>query len=198
MIKLWIKRVHMYTGLLNFTVLMVFGIIGIVATVLPKPPARQKPPSTVQVRDFPIPGGMTDRQLADHIQASLKIPLTGPTPDWELRRDSENRLRVRLGTPARFYDVVVLEQQNKLEVTTQPFDVWQYLFHLHEMTPGSAHADLRTTAWAWYIEFSIWSLILMALSGIYLWLSSRPKHRWAQVSFATGSAVFLLFYIAVR
>ena len=98
----------MYTGLLNFTVLMVFGIIGVVATVLPKPPERQKPPSTAQVRDFPIPGGMSDRQLADHIQASLNIPLTGPAPDWALRRDRQNRLRVRLGTPARFHDIVVL------------------------------------------------------------------------------------------
>lgn len=33
----WIKRIHMYTGLLNVTALAVFGVIGIAATVLPSP-----------------------------------------------------------------------------------------------------------------------------------------------------------------
>jgi hypothetical protein len=198
MITLWIKRIHMYTGLLNFTTFAIFGIIGIMATVLPRPAERQKLPSTVQVRDFQIPGDMNDRQLADHIQTSLKLPLTSPTPDWALRRDDQNHLRFGLFTPARFYDILVLENQGKIEMTTQPFDLWQYLFHLHEMTPGWAHPDLRTQLWAYYMECSIWSLILMSLSGVYLWLVSRPKHRLALVSFATGSAIFVLFYIAMR
>jgi hypothetical protein len=38
----------------------------------------------------------------------------------------------------------------------------------------------------------------MALSGVYLWLSSRPAHRWAQVSFAVGSAGFLLLVYLSR
>jgi len=127
-ITLWIKRLHMYTGLLNFTVLMVFGIIGVVATVLPKPPERQKPPSTAQVRDFPIPGGMTDPQLADHIQAALKF--RSPVP----RRIGLSGVTAKIGYACGweprpgFTTSLSFEGQNKLEVTKQPFDVWQYLF----------------------------------------------------------------------
>jgi hypothetical protein len=197
-ISVLIKRIHMYTGLLNFTVLTIFGIIGIVATVLPNPSQREKPEATVQTRDFQLPGGMDDRQLADYIQASLDLPLTGPAPEWALGRDRQNRLRFRLGTPARFYEILVLENQNKIQITTQPYDVWQYLFHLHELTPGWAQPELRTQLWAWYMEFSIWSLMLMSLSGVYLWLATRPKYRWAQASFAVGSAIFVIFYIGIR
>jgi hypothetical protein len=193
-----IKRIHMYTGLLNFTALTIFGIIGIVATVLPKPAQRPKPAATVQVQDFQLPGGIDDRQLADHIQASLNLPLTRPAPDWALGRDRQNRLRFRLWTPARFHEILVLEKQSQIQITTQPFDVWQYLFHLHEMTPGTGQPELRTQLWAWYIEFSIWSLMLMSLSGVYLWLATRPKYRLAQVSFAVGSAIFVLFYVFIR
>jgi hypothetical protein len=188
----------MYTGLLNFTVLVIFGIIGIVATFLPRPVEREKPAATVQMRDVHLPGGLDDRRLADYLQASLNLPLTRPVPDWMLGRDRQNRLRFRLWTPARFYEILVLEKPGKVQITTQPFDVWQYLFHLHEMTPGTGQPELRTLLWAWYIEFSIWSLILMSLSGVYLWLASRPKYRWAQVSFAAGAAIFVVFYIAIR
>jgi hypothetical protein len=141
---------------------------------------------------------MDDRRLADHIHASLNLPLTKPAADWALGRDRQNRLRFRLGTPARFYEILVLEKQDQVQITTQPFDFWQYLFHLHEMTPGAGQPELRTRLWAWYMEFSIWSLMLMSLSGVYLWLASRPGYRWAQASFAAGAAIFIVFYIAIR
>jgi hypothetical protein len=195
---LWIKRIHMYTGLLNFTVLVIFGIIGIVATVLPRASERKKPPSTVQQREFAVPGGMSDRQLADHIYESLNIPLTWRPPDYSLRRDDQNHLHFQLGTAPRFYDVAVLENEGRLQITTQPYDLWQYLFHLHEMTPARWPPGLTNQLWALYMEFSIWSLLAMALSGVYLWLASRPKYRWAQISFAVGSAIFVGFYIAIR
>ena len=31
----WMIRIHMYTGLLNFAALVLFGVVGIIATVLP-------------------------------------------------------------------------------------------------------------------------------------------------------------------
>jgi hypothetical protein len=188
----------MYAGLLNTTALALFGVIGIAVTVLPKPQDRTPPEATVEFVDFQVPGDMDDRQLADHIQEHLAIPLTGPAPDWSMHHDRAGNLRFRLPTPARRYDIGVLEAENRLRIRTQDFDTWQYLFHLHEMTPAYARPDLRIQAWAWYIEFTIWSLIAMALTGVYLWLASRPGYRWAQASLAGGTIVFVAFYIAVR
>ena len=194
----WMIRIHMYTGLLNFTALVLFGVVGIIATVLPPHAERTRPEPAVELVDFEIPGGMDDRQLADHIQATLRIPLTGRAPDWTLKRDDDNNLRFRLPTPARGHEIVVLEDEGRLRIETLPFHTWQYLFHLHEMVPSRVTSDLRIQAWAWYIEFSIWSLILMALSGLYLWLESRPGYRWAQISFGVGSLIFVCFYWFVR
>jgi hypothetical protein len=55
--------------------------------------------------------------------------------------------------------------------------------------PGLADAGLGL-----YNELGIASLILMSLSGLYLWLSSRPKHRLAQISFALGTGSFAVLY----
>ena len=194
----WMIRIHMYTGLLNFTALVLFGVVGIVATALPPHAERAQPEPGVELVEFEIPGGMDDRQLADHIQATLRIPLTGRPPDWTLKRDDDNNLRFRLPTPARGHEIVVLEAESRLRIETLLFPTWQYLIHLHEMVPSRVTPDLRIQAWAWYIEFSIWSLILMALSGLYLWLESRPGYRWAQVSFGVGSLIFVCFYWFVR
>jgi len=38
----------------------------------------------------------------------------------------------------------------------------------------------------------------MAFSGVYLWLDSRPRHRWAWLSLALGTLVFVGFYWVVR
>lgn len=197
-LETWLGRIHIYSGLLSSTSLAIFGIIGIAATVLPRPRDRAAPEPTIEYRNIEIPGDMDDRQLADHIQADLAIPLTGPAPNWSLRRDDDGNLVFRLPTAARYHDVVVLEAEDRLRITTQPRDLWQYLFILHELTPAHVRPDFRLQAWAWYIEFSMWALIVMPLTGLYMWLSTRPRHRWARVSLAAGTLAIVLFYAAIR
>ena len=193
----WVKKIHNYVGLLNFTILIVFGIVGIAVSVSPPGP-RPRPEPVVREVAFTAPGNLDDEQLANRVQETLDIPLTGPPRDFQIRRGKDGQLRVRLGTPATMYTVIVREDQDLLRVETVPFDKRGYLFHLHEMTPGAGQPDWRLSAWAWYVEFSIWSLTFMALTGVYLWLVSRPKWRWAQVAFASGSALSLLVYVLGR
>ena len=65
----WIKRIHMYTGLLSCSALAIFGVVGIAASLLPPPRSRPAPEATVEYREFQIPGGMDDRELADLLDA---------------------------------------------------------------------------------------------------------------------------------
>ena len=88
----------------------------------------------------------------------------------------------------------VLEDEDRLRIETRPASTYQFLAHLHELAPSRAAPDLRLQAWAWYIELSIWSLMLMALSGVYLWLASRPRHAWAWASLVVGSLALVAFY----
>jgi hypothetical protein len=195
----WMMRIHMYTGLFNFTALVLFGVVGVIASLLPPHAERPRPEREVGEVAFEIPGGLDDRQLADHVQTTLALPLTGPAPQWTLRRDDDHNLHFRLPTPARSYEITVLEAEGRLRIETLQSASWQYLMSLHEMTPSRvASSDLRVRAWAAYLELSIWSLLLMALSGAYLWLTSRPRHRWAWASLVVGTLVFVGFYWVVR
>ncbi len=194
----WIKKIHMYLGLLNFTILVIFGIVGLSTSFLPPPPERERAKPEVRYVDYEAPVDLDDRALADHAYEALGLPLTQPAPDWSIRRNRQNNLRFRLPTLAKGHDVVVFEKESRLRVTTTKLDPWDYLFRLHELTLGHAAPDWRTQLWALYIELSIWSLILMTLGGIYLWLASRPKLRWAQMSFAAGVVSFIALWALSR
>lgn len=198
MITKWIKKLHMYLGLLNFTILVIFGIVGLSVSLLPPKEERLRPKSTVRHVSYETPGGLGDRELADHVYATLRLPLTQSAPDWSLRRDKQNNLQFSLGTPAKSYHIVVLEQQSQLRIESTPYDSWQYLFHLHEVTLRQTAPDWRMQAWGAYMELSIWSLIFMALSGVYLWLASRPGLRWAQCSLVAGMVSFIALWTLSR
>jgi hypothetical protein len=189
----------MYSGLVSFTAIMIFGLIGIAASLLPGPNERAKPEPVIKEIHFRIPGNLDDRQLADYIQKELDLPMTGPAPDWSLGRNQDNNLRFRLPTPGHFHSVIVKEAEDRLQITTQPFDSWQYLFHLHEMTPRARQSDLRVRLWAYYGAFNVWALIVMSLSGLYLWLSTKRRRLWwSKVAFLTGAISFVALYIALR
>ena len=194
----WIKKIHIYLGLLNFTILVIFGIVGLSASFLPPPSERERTKPEVRHVHYEAPSDLGDRALADHAYEALALPLTGPAPDWSLGRNRENNLRFRLPTLAKVHDVVVLEKEARLRVTTRTLDTWDYLFRLHELTLNHAAPDWRTQLWALYVELSIWSLLLMALGGVYLWLASRPKLRWAQMSLAAGVVSFIALWVLSR
>ncbi|MBI3679538.1 MAG: hypothetical protein HY235_04000 [Acidobacteria bacterium] len=69
---------------------------------------------------------------------------------------------------------------------------------MHETHIRNRSADWRMRLWTYYIELSIWALIVMSLTGVYLWLASRPGFRWAQLFFAAGTVCFLALWVFSR
>ena len=75
------------------------------------------------------------------------------------------------------------------------YKTWRGSFYPREL-PANRPVELKL--WNYYTEFSIYSLLAMSMSGIYLWLASRPGLRWAQLSFAAGCGVFVVLYMVTR
>jgi hypothetical protein len=61
-------------------------------------------------------------------------------------------------------------------------------------TMQAAAADWAVGAWAWYIELAIWSLILMALTGVWLALTARWPFWWTKASLVTGTLGSVIVY----
>lgn len=189
-----VKKLHAWLGLAGFTLLLVYGLTGLSVTMLPAPEARPRREAVTEFVDFRVPPNLTDKQVADLVWAHLKLPLTNPAPEWSLRRDAASNLTIGFYTPNGPTRVTVLEAEGKLRLERQRAPWPAFLNNLHASTLRDLPVDWRMRAWVAYNELAIFILIFLSLSGIYLWLSSRPRHRLAQISFFAGTGSFAALY----
>ena len=192
------RKVHMYVGLLNLSILLIFGVSGLWATFEPAPDQRHRPDPQVEFRDFTVPAGLDDREAAARVYEFLKLPLSAPVPNPAVRRDANNDLALDFYSPNGLRRAVVLEKENRIRLETRRNGFTNYLNGLHTTTINARSTDWRVRAWTYYNEFSIWSLIGMSISGVYLWLASRPQYRPARWAFALGCGVFIVLYAITR
>jgi hypothetical protein len=191
-----IKKIHIYLGLLSFTQFLIFGIAGLIATF--RHSERVLPAVSIQVIEFAAPPAQSDREVAMAVYDILKPHSVSSTPkDWPLRRDPQNNLRIEFHSANGVKRVTVLEKEGRLRIENERIDTWSFINRLHAV----AFEYVRTSSnrmWAVYNEFAMFSLIAMSLSGIFLWLSSRPGFVWARAFFVAGAGSFAVLYFLVR
>lgn len=192
----WLKKLHMYAGLLNFSILLVFGIAGLTATV--HTPGTPRATSVITAIDFRPPANVGDYEAALAAFEFLQLPMAAPPMRNAVRRDAANNVTFASYTPNGARIVTLLENEGRVRLDTRRESIWHFFDNLHGTTINNRETDLRIRLWTWYNEFAIWSLIFMSATGVYLWLASRPRYRWAQVSFAAGSGIFVLLYAISR
>lgn len=186
-----LKKVHIYLGLLNFTIVLVFGITGLAASIDASFPSE--PPPVVSERAFHVPPGLRDIQIGDLVYQTLRPPFVSPRL-YPVFRDSNHDLIVDFYSVSGMQHVTVLP--DKLRIESHRKSVWQFVNRLHATTGNPA--DLKLRLWAYYVEFSIWSLLAMVMTGLYMWLSARWRFRWAGYSFAAGTALVVVLWVTLR
>jgi hypothetical protein len=191
-----IKKIHMYIGLLNFSNLIVFGIAGLAPT-FQTGPERKIYAEPARYESFVPAPESSDEQIANAVFARFHFPFTDPIPKWALHRDVQGDLPLEFWSVNKVYKVLYAPKENRLRIEITQSSLPFFIDDLHTVT-SLDQRDWRMRAWAWYNHFAIWSLMAMAISGVYLWLASRPRHRIAQYSFAGGAAVFILLYALTR
>ncbi|HEV2688165.1 MAG TPA: hypothetical protein VGV35_06415 [Bryobacteraceae bacterium] len=192
-----LRQIHIYLGLLSFSHLIVYGIAGLTADAQQKL-ERPKVAASARYQPFLVPTNLTDKQVADAVYDRLKLPLTRPMPDWFLKHTAENDLRLDFVNINGIYRVTVLEKEQRLKIEEIRNSSWLFLEDIHAGTARNNEGLTLLRLWGFYNEFAMWSLLAMALTGTYLWLSSRPRLRWAQLCLAASAAAFAAFYFLIR
>lgn len=192
----WLRRIHMYLGLLSSTAIFVYGVTGIHASSFTRPVERSKPVPLVAYQPARIDGTLDDNAAAKQLFARLSLPLA--TPPAQIRRDGDNNLVFNTYPPSGMVRVVFLEKEGRARIEKVEAPFAQLLSNLHEITMRNPSADLRVRLWKYYNEFSTWTLLLLIFTGVWLWLASRPSYRWAQLCFALGSVGFAILFAVGR
>jgi len=182
-----IQKLHTYAGLLTFVNLVVFGIVGLFATLGSRP---QSPAPEVRSEPFVVAPNLTDRQVAELVCELLHLSLATPIQSAVIQHDAANNLLLDFYHANGRHRVTVLEREGSLRVEVMRNSLWSYLGTLHATTAAFHSGDWRMQLWADYNEFAMWCFIVMLVSGVALWLLSRPGHRWAQWSLALGCGLF--------
>jgi hypothetical protein len=194
-----LRKIHMYIGLLSWSIMLVMGIAGVDAVVSSMLKVTGTAPRSTMV-DFAAPSNLSDAQLAEAVGRQIHIPLTRPDEYNSLHRDDANNLSFNYWTlPRGSVQVTVLEAQRKVQMVEENPNLWLYLNNLHTTTmEGQSNADWHIRYWSYYTEVGIWALLALAISGVWQWLASRPGLRWAQTALVLAGASFVLLYAVTR
>ena len=189
--NLWIRRLHMYTGLFNFSLLIVFGLAGLVVTAdAPDIFAPGNQPA-VSTQTFTAPPSASDKEVGQLIAKSLAPPNSGPP---YVHRDGSHQLVADFYGPDGLVRATLIEPSNQLRVQTYRNSIWRFFDNVHATTIRDKSTSPVIRAWAWYIECGIWSLIFMTLSGVWLGVRVRWEFSWTRVALAAGVIVFAALY----
>jgi hypothetical protein len=187
----------MYSGLLTFMALVVWGITGIHAVFLPRPDAFQPPPISA-VRDIPyqVNGDLDDQQLSRAIYQAIDVPLAGGR--YNVHRDAQSHLAFNVFTINGGREVTFLEAQGIVRVAHRQNSTWSYLSSMHTAFSRRHTLTPAAVAWGLFNELAVYAFVFMTFSGVYMWLATRPRLRWAQWSLAGMGVLTLALWIAIR
>ncbi len=187
----------MYAGLLTFTAFAVWGVAGIHAVFLPAPGGYQ-PPEISEVRELPYEaaGDLDDKELARQINEFVNIPLAGG--HYNIHRDVEHNLVFFVFTVSGRREVTYLEERQVVRIEVRQNTLVQFLSSMHTSNSHRGPRVLAARMWGIYNEFSTWAFTFMTLSGVYLWLASRPGLLWAQLLAGTSAAIFVVLWLVTR
>src|SRR5258708_3433851 len=137
------RKVHMYAGLLNLSILLIFGISGLWATFDPAPDQRHRPDPQIEFRDFTVPAGLDDRAVADRVYDFLKLALSVSLPNPAVRRDGDNNLALDFYGANGMRRAIVLEKENRIRIETRRTPLASFINGLHTTTINSRMTDWR-------------------------------------------------------
>jgi hypothetical protein len=182
-----IQKLHTYAGLVTFVNLMVFGLVGVSASLSSRP---HDPAPEVRSEAFVVEPNLSDRQVAERVCGLLGLSLATPIQTAVIQHDAANNLLLDFYHANGRHRVTVLEKESRLRVEVMRNSLWSYLGTLHATTGAFHSGDWRMQLWADYNEFAMWCFLAMLASGVALWLMSRPGYRWAQWSLGLGCLLF--------
>jgi hypothetical protein len=192
-----IRKIHIYAGLLTFAQLVVYGIAGLAAAFYAGG-ERPKVPYAIGYVPFTVPPSSTDKEVAALAYRTLNFSMARPVPDWYLRHTPDNHLLLDFYNVNGIRRVVVLENEGRLRVEEIHNSVWLFLEDIHAATPGDGGAPRLVRLWAWWNELAMWTLLAFCASGLWLWLTSRPRFTLAWILLAAGSASIAVLWSVFR
>ena len=188
----WTRDLHLYFGLfispsiLLFAASVLFLNHGKIAVTAPK--------GGEVVRNLQIPPGLDRLQGRDAVQAArailAQVGLTGEV-GFTRYNASARRFNFPVSKPGLQATVSVDLVESTASITRRQTGIWETLAYLHK-SPGPHNASIRgnwrwTRAWRWLADASIYLVMFISVSGIYLWYALKAERRVGLILLTAGA-----------
>ena len=204
MLYRWLRDLHLYLGLFVSPFILLFAASVFYlnhGTLIP----GGGPPSETY-RDLTIPDGfdrLKGREAVDRARSIL--PQVGVAGEiGYLRYVAKDRHLIFPVTRAGSEATVDVDLDARTAtVARRPMNLWESVSYLHKM-PGPHNVALRgnwagTQVWRVFADATIYLLLFISLSGVYLWWAIKAERRVGVALLAGGAVTFFgLIYAIVR
>lgn len=151
--------------------------------------------TTTTFRDLRVPGGIEQAKGMERVELVRQIvSQVGVTGEIRFIRflPEEHRLVIPIVRPGlnTMIDLNVDERTAVVSEYRTPF--WERLSYLHR-SPGPHNVAIRgnwfwTRAWRWVADATVYLVLFLSVSGLYLWALLRPERRVGLILLAAGPA----------
>ena len=199
------RDLHLYFGLFISPLVLVFAV-SVFFLVHARLPGAVPPPASRIAGDLPVPAGvelLSGREQVNALRGVLdRLGVQGEVNSIR-RIANEHRLVISVIIPGREVTVDLHLETRSAIVASRGESMWSAMVYLHKM-PGQHLANLRGNwvymrLWRWLADATVYLVLFLSISGIYLWAVLRAERRIGLALLAAGAFSFLgLVYAIAR
>lgn len=133
-------------------------------------------------------------------QVRAKIDVAGEIGFVNRNRRTQ-RVTFPIETPGAITTVRYDPASATAEIERKEPGVWAGMIYLHKI-PGPHNVSIRgnclaTRAWGWVADASVYLLLFVSASGIYLWAVVRAERRTGLIFLGAGALSFVLLILGI-
>lgn len=196
MLYRWLRDLHLYVGLYISPFILLFAVS--VFFLNHGKVVREPAPAVETYRDLRIPDGFDRVKGREAVERAKPIlPQVGVSGEIGFLRylASDRHLIFPVSKAGSEATVDVDLEARSATVTRRSMNAWESISYLHKM-PGPHNVAIRgnwigTQAWRVFADATIYLVLFLSLSGIYLWWAIKAERTIGLTLLTAGAATLL-------
>ena len=191
------RDLHLYLGLFISPFVLVFAISVFFLVHSWRPGMASETSTTRVVSALPLPGNwqtLSGRPLIDALKPVLQKAGVPGEVGFIQHRVKEDELIIPVTVPGRETTVSISIASAEATIVTRETGLADALVTLHK-SPGQHGPNIRMNwfymkAWRWMADATVYLVLLISVSGIYLWYMLRAERSVGHVLLIAGAVSF--------
>lgn len=198
----WTRDLHLYLGLFVSPFVIVFALSVFFVNHLHPTGSREATSKTVS--DLRVPEGILDAQGMEQVELAEQIlsqvGVAGEV-NFIRTRPKERRMTIPVVQPGVETTIELDLEARSAEVAEYRTAFWERLAYLHR-SPGPHNVAIRgnwlwTQVWRWLADATVYIILCLSVSGVYLWTALRAERRIGLALLGAGALTFAGMIYAV-